>query len=133
MKLIATTQRVVNCVVTVSSGKELLSVGDRLIAYGVGQELFHPVTKESLAGLDETIVYLYAQGQSTRAKEEVMIGEVVIDQVAEQLSYGTITLKQEHENSLDSFELKSLRYVPWKERKPVAGGLRSVYRRRDWK
>ena len=34
--------------VTVSSGKELLSVGDRLIAYGVGQELFHPVTKESL-------------------------------------------------------------------------------------
>ena len=73
--------------VTVSSGKELLSVGDRLIAYGVGQELFHPVSKESLG------------------KEEVMIGEVIIDQVAEQLSYGTITLKQEHESALDSFEL----------------------------
>ena len=79
--------------VTVSNGENSLSIGDRLIAYGLGENIFHPITQEFLG------------------KEEVIIGEVIIDQVTEQLSYGTIILKQKHEDTIDSFELIRLEII----------------------
>ena len=72
--------------VIVNGGSELLSVGDRLIAHGVGEELFHPVSNESLG------------------REEVVLGEVVIDRVSDQLSYGTISVESGLEGSLETFE-----------------------------
>ena len=76
--------------VIVNGGRELLSVGDRLIAHGVGEELFHPVSKESLG------------------REETVLGEVVIDRVSDQVSYGTITVHSDLEGALDTFEMIKL-------------------------
>ena len=76
--------------VIINGGRELLSVGDRLIAHGVGEELFHPVSKESLG------------------REEIVVGEVVIDRVSDQVSYGTITVDSDLEGALDTFEMIKL-------------------------